>query len=79
MRTTIGTFDISGLRTAVMAVVIGLGVAAIGPATALARDVNLARTSVTESGVADNADATNNAAGVGSIDHVLETSLSDKL
>ncbi len=79
MRTTIGTFSILGLRTSALAAVIGLGFVAMGPAIALAEEVDLSVTSGTAFGVADSPDTTNIEDRIGSIDHVFEIGLSDRL
>ena len=79
MRTTIGTFSISGLRASALAMVIGLGFAVVGSAIALSEEVDLSVTSGTVFGVADSPGTANIEARVGSIDHVFEIGLSDKL
>ena len=79
MRTTIGTFSISGLRTSALAILIGLGIAAMGPAIALSEEADLSVTSGMAFGVADSPDAAKIEARVGSIDHVFEIGLSDRL
>jgi hypothetical protein len=79
MRTTIGTFVISGLRSSALATVIALGIAAIGPAMALSDDVDQPMTSVTAIGAADLPGATKFEAKAGVVDHAFKISLSDKL
>jgi hypothetical protein len=79
MRTAIGTFGIMGLRTTALAAVVGLGLAAMGPAIASSNEGNQSATSVTAIGAADVPDTTDFAARVGTVDHVFEISLTDKL
>jgi len=79
MRTAIETFGILGLRTLALAAAIGLGFAAMSPAIASSNEVNQSATSVAAIGVADMPDTSNIEVRVGSINHVFEIGLSDKL
>ena len=79
MQTAIGTFGILGLRTSALAAAIGLGFAAMSPAIASSNEVNQSATSVAAIGVADMPDTSNIEVRVGSINHVFEIGLSDKL
>jgi len=79
MRTAIGTFGILGLRTSAFATVIALGIAAMSPAIALSDEVDQSATGIVATGIADMPDTTSTEARVGSIDHVFEIGLSDKL
>ena len=79
MRIAIGTFGILGLRTTALAMAFGLGLAAMAPATASSNEVDQSVTSVTAISVGDMPDTVNDEDRAGSINHVFEIGLSDKL
>ncbi len=79
MRTALAKFGIPGLRTTAWAATIALSLAASGPAIASPNELDQPATKAAAIGVIDVPDTKNGATRAGTVDHVFEIGLSDKL
>lgn len=79
MLTALGTFGVLGLRSSALAATIGLALAAMGPTIAFSNEIDQPAASGTASGVTGMPDTTDVEVKTGTIDHVFQISLSDKL